>query len=101
MSRVEQIGSARLYLADAAEIISELPAIELVITDPPFSSGARTDSERQVRGAMLRSMPPGRLRDRASQSRQIIRRIVVPAWFAELMGDGASNDNQQNGNASA
>ena len=56
MSRVEQIGSARLYLADAAEIISDLPAIELVITDPPFSSGARTDSERQVRGAMLRSM---------------------------------------------
>jgi hypothetical protein len=44
---------------------------------------------------------PERLRDGASQSRQIIRRIVVPAWFAELMGDGASNDNQQNGNASA
>ena len=43
----------------------------------------------------------GRLRDRASQARQIIRRIVVPAWFAELMGDGASNDNQQDRNASA
>jgi site-specific DNA-methyltransferase (adenine-specific) len=54
--RVERIGAATLYLCDAAELIPELPVVELVITDPPFSSGARTDSERQVRGAMLRSM---------------------------------------------
>ena len=54
--RVEQIGDATLYLGDAAEIISNLPPVGLVITDPPYSSGARTDSERQVRGAMLRSM---------------------------------------------
>jgi len=26
-------------------------------------------------------------------SAAILRRIVVPAWFAELMGGGAANDN--------
>lgn len=54
--RVETIGSATLYLADCREVIPLLARPELVITDPPYSSGARTDSERQVRGAMLRSM---------------------------------------------
>lgn len=33
-----------------------LGTVGLIITDPPYSSGARTDSEKQVRGAMLRSM---------------------------------------------
>lgn len=45
-----------LYLGDCREMIHQLSEIDLVITDPPYSSGARTDSERQVRGAMLRSM---------------------------------------------
>jgi site-specific DNA-methyltransferase (adenine-specific) len=56
LSRIETIGNATLYLADCREVIPQLSGIELVITDPPYSSGARTDSERQVRGAMLRSM---------------------------------------------
>lgn len=56
MIRTETIGNATLHLADCREIIPTLAKIELVITDPPYSSGARTDSERQVRGAMLRSM---------------------------------------------
>ncbi len=54
--RVEQIGNATLYLGDASAVVPTLSDISLVITDPPYSSGARTDSERQVRGAMLRSM---------------------------------------------
>jgi site-specific DNA-methyltransferase (adenine-specific) len=54
--RVEQIGNATLYLGDAASVVPRLSDISLVITDPPYSSGARTDSEKQVRGAMLRSM---------------------------------------------
>jgi site-specific DNA-methyltransferase (adenine-specific) len=45
-----------VYLADCREVIPLLDKIELIITDPPYSSGARTDSERQVRGSMLRSM---------------------------------------------
>jgi site-specific DNA-methyltransferase (adenine-specific) len=45
-----------LYLGDCREVLPLLGKIEAVITDPPYSSGARTDSERQVRGAMLRSM---------------------------------------------
>lgn len=50
------IGDATLYLGDALEVLPALTGVDLVITDPPYSSGARTDSERQVRGAMLRSM---------------------------------------------
>lgn len=50
------IGNCRLILGDARDVIADLPGIDLVITDPPYSSGARTDSEKQVRGAMLRSM---------------------------------------------
>lgn len=45
-----------LFLGDCRDGLASAPKIELVITDPPYSSGARTDSERQVRGAMLRSM---------------------------------------------
>jgi site-specific DNA-methyltransferase (adenine-specific) len=55
-STIETIGAATLYLGDCRALLPQLPAVDLVITDPPYSSGARTDSERQVRGAMLRSM---------------------------------------------
>jgi site-specific DNA-methyltransferase (adenine-specific) len=54
--RVETIGDATLYCGDAADLVRDLPPVDIVFTDPPYSSGARTDSERQVRGAMLRSM---------------------------------------------
>ena len=45
-----------LHLGDCRELLPTLSKVAAVITDPPYSSGARTDSERQVRGAMLRSM---------------------------------------------
>jgi site-specific DNA-methyltransferase (adenine-specific) len=45
-----------LYCGDCREILPTLGKVDVVVTDPPYSSGARTDSERQVRGAMLRSM---------------------------------------------
>lgn len=54
--REEQIGDARLILGDCREVLPTLGKVDAVVTDPPYSSGARTDSERQVRGAMLRSM---------------------------------------------
>ena len=54
--RVEHIGDATLYLGDCREILPTLSKVDAVVTDPPYSSGARTDSERQVRGSMLRSM---------------------------------------------
>lgn len=57
MTRREvQIGDCRLILGDARDVMPEIGRVDLVITDPPYSSGARTDSEKQVRGAMLRSM---------------------------------------------
>lgn len=55
--RIETLAEGvTLYLGDCREIIAGLEKQSLVLTDPPYSSGARTDSERQVRGAMLRSM---------------------------------------------
>lgn len=49
---------ATIYCGDAYSVLSELDvgAFDLVLTDPPYSSGARRDAERQVRGAMLREM---------------------------------------------
>lgn len=54
--REVQIGDCRLILGDCREAFDAVVGADLVITDPPYSSGARTDSEKQVRGAMLRSM---------------------------------------------
>lgn len=54
--RKEVIGDATLYLGDCLEVLPMLGKVDAVVMDPPYSSGARTDSERQVRGAMLRSM---------------------------------------------
>lgn len=47
-----------IYHGDCREVFAALPvgSIDLLITDPPYASGARRDAERQVRGAMLRSM---------------------------------------------
>jgi site-specific DNA-methyltransferase (adenine-specific) len=54
--RVEQIGDATLYLGDCLEILPTLEKVDAVITDPPYASGTRMDTTRQVRGAMLRSL---------------------------------------------
>ena len=45
-----------IYHGDCREILPHLPKVDLVLTDPPYASGARRDAERQVRGAMLRSL---------------------------------------------
>lgn len=54
--RVETFGAATLYLGDCRDILPSIEGIDLVLSDPPYSSGARTDSERQVRGSMLREI---------------------------------------------
>ena len=54
--RKEHIGDATLYLGDCLEILPTLGKVDAVVTDPPYSSGARRDADKQVRGAMLRSM---------------------------------------------
>ena len=43
-----------LYCGDCREVLPLLDHCGVVITDPPYSSGARRDADRQVRGAMLR-----------------------------------------------
>ena len=45
-----------IYHADCRDVIPSLTDVDLVITDPPYASGARRDAERQVRGSMLRAL---------------------------------------------
>lgn len=47
---------ARVYCGDAREVLAELPmgCFDLAFFDPPYSSGARRDAARSVRGSMLR-----------------------------------------------
>jgi len=49
-----QIGDCRLILGDCLEVLPFVGGIDAVITDPPFSSGARTDAGKSARGGMLR-----------------------------------------------
>jgi site-specific DNA-methyltransferase (adenine-specific) len=53
----EQDGVA-IYNADAVDALRTLAPEKsaVVFTDPPYSSGARRDSEKQVRGSMLRGL---------------------------------------------
>lgn len=50
--------SCTIYHADCREILPELEAesVDLVLTDPPYVSGARRDANAQVRGSMLRGL---------------------------------------------
>src|ERR1043165_805661 len=45
-----------IFHADCVDALSVIPdeSIAAVVTDPPFSSGARADAGKAVRGAMLR-----------------------------------------------
>ncbi len=47
-----------IYHGDCREVLPSLAegSIDLLLTDPPYASGARRDAEKQARGSMLRSM---------------------------------------------
>lgn len=45
-----------IYHGDCRDVLPTLSAVNLIVTDPPYSSGARRDAERQVRGSMLRAL---------------------------------------------
>jgi site-specific DNA-methyltransferase (adenine-specific) len=50
-------GGVEIYHGDCVEVLAEVAGrrpFSSVITDPPFSSGARTDAGKCVRGSMLR-----------------------------------------------
>jgi site-specific DNA-methyltransferase (adenine-specific) len=49
---------ATLYCADCRDIIDRIAddSVQILITDPPYSSGARQDAQRQGRGSMLRGI---------------------------------------------
>ena len=55
-AEVVEIGEATLYRADCLDVMGNFSGIDAVLTDPPYSSGARRDAERSVRGSMLRSL---------------------------------------------
>jgi site-specific DNA-methyltransferase (adenine-specific) len=52
--RKEIIGNCELYLGDCLQVLSSISMVDAVITDPPFSSGARTDAGKSIRGSMTR-----------------------------------------------
>lgn len=58
--RVERIGAATLYLADCLEVFPHLPAVQAVITDPPY------EAEAHAEGRIL-----GSGRERAMRSRAL------------------------------
>ena len=49
-------GQISIYCGDCRDILPsiELGSVDLVLTDPPYASGARRDAERSTRGSMLR-----------------------------------------------
>lgn len=51
MSRVEQIGKARLYLGDCREVLPTLPKVDAVITDPPYGINIRARVNHPERAA--------------------------------------------------
>jgi len=52
--RIETIGDAVLYCGDSLEILPTLGRVDGVITDPPYSSGARTSAAIRGRSGMTR-----------------------------------------------
>lgn len=46
MSRVEVIGDAVLHLGDCMDILPTLPKVDLILADPPYSSGGAYRSDR-------------------------------------------------------
>lgn len=49
--RVEHIGDATLYLADCREVLPTLDPVDVVIADPPYSSGGAMRSDRNMNPA--------------------------------------------------
>ena len=45
-----------IYHGDCLDVLREIDRFDLLITDPPYSSGARRDADKQDRTSMLRSM---------------------------------------------
>ena len=56
MTPYYQDEAVAIYHGDCREIVPTLGRFDLLLTDPPYSSGARTDSNRQCRGSMLRGI---------------------------------------------
>lgn len=52
--REERIGGQRLILGDCLDVIPTLGCVDAVVTDPPYSSGARTSADVIGRGGMSR-----------------------------------------------
>jgi len=46
--RCERIGPHKLYLGDCRELIPLLPRVDVVVTDPPYSSGGAMRSDRNM-----------------------------------------------------
>ena len=91
--RVEQIGNATLYLGDCLEILPTLGKVDAVITDPPYSSGARTAAEVRgrtgmSRGDLWKSQPLANDRMTTTGFVWMMRHVVMDC--AALLDEGGS-----------
>ena len=74
--RVEQIGSATLYLGDCREILPALPKVDAVITDPPYGQAYKVNTFHK-----------GGTRDNAVVQRNGTTLMVRPNVHAQIDGD--------------
>lgn len=91
--RKEVIGDCTLYLGDCLEVMAGLDAVDSVITDPPYSSGARTSAGVVGRGGMSRgqrwaSKPITNDRMTVTGFTWLIRNVAASAYA--LLPEGGS-----------
>jgi site-specific DNA-methyltransferase (adenine-specific) len=56
MNHTPEVSPVQLYQGDALAIMRDLPSecVDVILTDPPFSSGGRRENARSVRKSMIR-----------------------------------------------
>lgn len=87
--RVERIGDATLYLADARDVLPTLPRVDAVITDPPYGIGAdgnqRAGKQHGAAAAPSRDYGPGGW-DAAPPSADLLEAVINAGRVAIVWG---------------
>jgi site-specific DNA-methyltransferase (adenine-specific) len=73
--RVEQIGTATLYLGDALDVLPMLPKVDAVITDPPYGVGLQAKRAKQ-RGGVVTARGDGYAS--FDDTEDSVRTLIIP-----------------------
>ena len=82
--RVETIGNAVLYLGDAREIVPGLGGVDLVLADPPYSSGGAMRSDRN-NGTTAKYTITGTIREYPEFSGDNRDQRALTLWCSDWM----------------